>query len=553
MKCPDEPTLMMLADDELDAPAAAAVREHAGRCASCRECLTELRAERSVLVEVLHEGALDEGVAAPDPEVVSTGGRSAAGSGWWDPVLVVGVVSVVLGATVWARALATVWQVPPFLEWVSPFHASGLLTWLFAGIIVVVQAGTLLASMVTVVGQAAAAFLLLLLVVLVVPHRARRATMPALSAMVFAAVAVPAEALVVRTSDDDVVISADETIDDVLVARGWRVLVDGVVTGDLIVYATTVTIRGTVGGSVISWSRSLDLEGEVGGSVFTGAQFVTVRGRVDGSLFTFSQETRIAEGSRVGRGVASYSNVLSVHGEIAHGVRAAGGSIDIAGPIRRNVDAAAQRITIGSRGHIGGELIAEVRHRGDLRIDPAATLASEPVVRLAGDGASPSRYLTASFYLWQSLWLVAALIVGGLLLWLVPGAATARFETPSVVVRTLGIGFLCVVATPVAALLVAMTLVGLPLAIVLLGLWALAVYLAKITVAILLGRAFLGPRNSGRGAAALLVGLLAVFVAVNLPIVGWIANLGLTLFGVGALFAWALAAYRGAAVAPARV
>ena len=293
--------------------------------------------------------------------------------------------------------------------------------------------------------------------------------------------------------------------------------------------------------------------GGVGGSVFTGAQFVTVRGRVDGSLFTFSQETRIAEGSRVGRGVASYSNVLSLHGEIAHGVRAAGGSIDIAGPVRRNVDAAAQRITVGSRGHIGGELIAEVRHSGDLRIDPAATLASEPVVRLAGDGASPSRYLTASFYLWQSLWLVAALIVGGLLLWLAPGAATVRFATPSVVVRTLGIGFLCVVATPVAALLVAMTLVGLPLAIVLFGLWALAVYLAKITVAILLGRAFLGPRSSGRGGAALLVGLLAVFVAVNLPIVGWIANLGLTLFGVGALFAWALAAYRSAAVAPARV
>ena len=325
MTCPDEPTLMMLADDE--PAAAAAVREHVGRCASCRAALAELRAERSLLVEALHAGALDEGVVTPGP-VVSNRGRSAAGIGWWDPVLVVAAVSVLAGATV-----VTAWEVPPFLEWVSPFHASGLLTWLFVGIIVVVQAGTLLTSMVTVVGQAAAAILLLLLVVLVVPHRARRATMPALSALVFAAVAVPAEAFVVRTSDDDVVISADETIDDVLLASGSRVIIDGVVTGDLITYATTVTIRGTVQGSVVSWSRSLDLEGGVGGSVFTGAQFVTVQGRVDGSLFTFSQETRIAEGSRVGRGVASYSNTLLVHGEIAYGVRAAGGSIDIAGPV----------------------------------------------------------------------------------------------------------------------------------------------------------------------------------------------------------------------------
>ena len=545
MTCPDEPTLMMLADDE--PAAAAAVREHVGRCASCRAALAELRAERSLLVEALHAGALDEGVVTPGP-VVSNRGRSAAGIGWWDPVLVVAAVSVLAGATV-----VTAWEVPPFLEWVSPFHASGLLTWLFVGIIVVVQAGTLLTSMVTVVGQAAAAILLLLLVVLVVPHRARRATMPALSALVFAAVAVPAEAFVVRTSDDDVVISADETIDDVLLASGSRVIIDGVVTGDLITYATTVTIRGTVQGSVVSWSRSLDLEGGVGGSVFTGAQFVTVQGRVDGSLFTFSQETRIAEGSRVGRGVASYSNTLLVHGEIAYGVRAAGGSIDIAGPVQRNVDAAAQRITVGSGGHIGGALIAEVRHRGDLRIDPAATLASEPVVRLAGDGASPSRYLTASFYLWQSLWLVAALIAGGLLLWLAPGAATVRFETPSVALWTLGVGFLCVVAAPVAALLAAMTLVGLPLAIVLLGLWAVAIYLAKIPIALFLGRTLLGPRGAAGPAPALLVGLLAVFVAVNLPLVGWIVNLALTLIGVGGLFAWALAAYRGSGAAAVRV
>ncbi len=54
-------------------------------------------------------------------------------------------------------------------------------------------------------------------------------------------------------------------------------------------------------------------------------------------------------------------------------------------------------------------------------------------------------------------------------------------------------------------------------------------------------------------AAALLVGLLAVFVPVNLPFIGWIVNLALTLIGVGKLYAWALSEYRGATVAPARV
>ena len=549
MKCPDESTLMLLADEELDASAAVSVQEHVGRCAACRARLADLREERGALVEALGRGMLDERIAAPAP----AGMERATSSGWWALTPLAAAVSIVVGVTVWAMALTMTLQVPLFLEWVSPFHASGRLTWLFAGTVAVVEGSALLVSIVTVVNQAAAGFLLLLLGMLVFPIRAWRATMPALLAMTFGAVAVPAEAYVVRASEDTVVVSADETIDDALFARGRRVIVDGVVTGDVVAGATSVVIRGTVRGSVISWSQSLDLEGEVGGSVFTGAQFVTVQGRIGGNLYTFSQETRIVEEGRVGRGVASYSNVLSIRGEVAHGIRVGGGLVDITGTVRRNVDAAAQRIVVGSGGHIGGVLTAEIGDTNDLRIDSAATLGSEPVVRLADDRASPSRYLTASFYFRQVLWLVAALIAGRLLLWLAPGAAAVRFETPAVTLRTLGVGFLCVVATPIAAVMAAITLVGLPVALVALGLWALAIYLAKIPVALFLGRAFLGRRSSRGAAATLLVGLLAVFVAVNLPFVGWVVNLALTLVGVGGLFAWAVAAYRSRGGEPARI
>ena len=47
--------------------------------------------------------------------------------------------------------------------------------------------------------------------------------------------------------------------------------------------------------------------------------------------------------------------------------------------------------------------------------------------------------------------------------------------------------------------------------------------------------------------AALVVGLTTVLVAVNLPFVGWIINLTLTLIGAGALSAWVLDALRGGA------
>lgn len=73
------------------------------------------------------------------------------------------------------------------------------------------------------------------------------------------------------------------------------------------------------------------------------------------------------------------------------------------------------------------------------------------------------------------------------------------------------------------------------------------------SVALFLGRTFLGPHGAGGTVPALLVGLLAVFVAVNLPFLGWIVNLALTLIGLGGLFAWLLAAWRGGGVEPVPV
>ena len=554
MTCPDEPTLVMLADEELDAQDSASLREHVGGCASCDARLADLRAERGTLMEALGEGAFDEPVMEPAGAAMSADGPSSRR--WRELASLAAAVCVAAGVGVWATGVTALWQVPPFLEWIDPFHPSGRLTWLFTGItlgLAAFEGGVLLTSMVTAICQFLTTLLPLLAVVLAVARCGRRTAVPASLAIMFATVAVPAEAFVVRTSEDDVVVPAGETIDDTLIARGQRVTVNGVVNGDIITAGQSVVIRGTVRGNLVSWSQTLDLEGEVGGSVFVVGQFVTVPGRVDGSLYVFAQEARILEESRIGGGVASYSNTLAVDGRIARDVRAAGYRVDVTGAVQRNVNVGARHITVGPRSSIGGTLNAEVRDRDGLQIDPAATLGAEPVVRLADDRASPSRYLTTSFYLEQVLWLVAAFLTGWLLLWVAPGTAAVRLETPVAALRTLGVGFLCAVATPVVAVLAGLTLVGLPVALVALALWGLGIYLAKIPVALFLGRAVLGPRGVGGPAPALLVGLLAVFVVVNLPFVGWIVNLALTLIGVGGLFAWVVAAHRGRRVEPAGI
>ena len=132
MKCPDEPTLMMLADDELGGPAAAAVQAHAGRCSSCGPMLTHLRSERRALVEALREVALDDAVAV-SAATGRTAAPAASGGRWWELGSLAAAVCAVVVVAAAAAGAASIWLGSLPLDWINPFHPSGRLTWLFTG------------------------------------------------------------------------------------------------------------------------------------------------------------------------------------------------------------------------------------------------------------------------------------------------------------------------------------------------------------------------------------------------------------------------------------
>jgi len=110
--------------------------------------------------------------------------------------------------------------------------------------------------------------------------------------------------------------------------------------------------------------------------------------------------------------------------------------------------------------------------------------------------------------------------------------------------QRLGIGFLVLVATPIAALIVAITLIGLPLALISVALWLIAIYLAKIFVAAWIGEGLVHSGTQVRSLALpLLVGLVIVFVAINLPYIGGILHFLVILLGLGMVFLRARAAW----------
>jgi hypothetical protein len=103
---------------------------------------------------------------------------------------------------------------------------------------------------------------------------------------------------------------------------------------------------------------------------------------------------------------------------------------------------------------------------------------------------------------------------------------------------SLGWGAIILFATPLAALIVCITIVGIPLGLIALALYGIAIYLSQIPVALFIGRWIIG-YFAKADSRAVMVGALALGLAIlcllrMIPYAGFFIGLAAVLFGLGA-------------------
>jgi hypothetical protein len=135
------------------------------------------------------------------------------------------------------------------------------------------------------------------------------------------------------------------------------------------------------------------------------------------------------------------------------------------------------------------------------------------------------------------VWLFGSAILGALAIIFAPRASARAAELGRrQPLATFGVGLLALCAVPVAAVLIGVTLVGLPLALVIAALYWVGLLLAWPALGLVVGTEI--ARRVRRGEpmpvlGALVVGLIVLHLVTHLPIVGGlVAFLGLA-FGLG--------------------
>lgn len=333
-------------------------------------------------------------------------------------------------------------------------------------------------------------------------------------------------------SGGDIVVSADELIEDDLYAAGSSVEMNGIVTGDLIVAAGEVTVNGSVRGSIIAAGGDVRMRGAVGHAIRVAGGDVHLTTPVDGDIVVFAGELTLAPEASAGRDLVVRAGSATIAGAVGRELRVSGGEITLAGGVAGDAEIEARELDVQQGARVAGAL---TYRSPEARIAPGAQLAS--VRRLEPEGAA-ARVLGGIFAALAAYSM--ALVTGAALLWLLrrpTGAVTSTVRArPG---RVAGWGVVALIAAPVLVVLLSLVVVGLPLALILAAAYVIGLYVGYIYAATAAG-AWLIERLRRRAEpaprfAALAVGLAVVGLLVLLPWIGWLVALAAAVIGLGGI------------------
>ena len=360
-------------------------------------------------------------------------------------------------------------------------------------------------------------------------------------------------------AENSIIVPQNKVVDGNLYAAGNNISIDGNINGDVVCAGQNIVINGDVAGSVLCAGQSIFVNGNIDGSVRVLGNSINIESNISRNLMTFGSSVILGESSQVGWDMlvgAAFADIKGLVGKNLHGGAA---KVNITGKVNGNVDlvlssklknetkgfkfnkqsTADSNLVIGEAAVIGGQLKYE--SNGDLKMMPGAQISGK-INRIKPDAkkshTSSSRawgIITHIFYSILSTLLIGYVIIR---LWApqVKKITDLMLKTPS---AHIGRGIVILLLTPIVALLLLITIIGIPLAFLLVVVWLIVMCLAKLLVAIIVGKKILEKhwiKNKTSLLWALVIGILCTKLIFAIPLIGWALSFVATLWGVGATY-----------------
>lgn len=342
-------------------------------------------------------------------------------------------------------------------------------------------------------------------------------------------------------SGNIVTVPGGEVITDDLYVGANTVIIDGTINGDLWAAGNGISINGIVNGSVMAAGRIVNINGDIGHAVRAAGETINISGDVDGDVMVGGSQVNIASKAKVGGDLLLGAGNARIDGLIEGIIKGGGEGVTISGEVRGNVDLNVESLTILPTANIQGNLTYTSKEEADIQSGAQiGGVTTHNLPKVKEERAKVFPFVLFSGIGGKVTGFLMALIVGLVIILLAPRRLTSIAES----IRTrpgpsAGWGALILFATPIAAIIVCITIIGIPLGIIVLALWGIAIYLAQIPVGLFIGRWIIG-HFRGVESKAIMVGALALGLVILrllrlIPHLGFFIGLAIILFGLGAV------------------
>ena len=336
-------------------------------------------------------------------------------------------------------------------------------------------------------------------------------------------------------------------------------------SGDVFASGGAVITRGDVGGDAHVTGFDVEVEAAVAGDLYAAGAAVTLRAPVGGDVSMMGFSLRTADTAITTGNVRMLGSTITIDGSVGGALTAAGGEITLNSAVTGDALLQGGTLTFGPKARIGGTLTYSAPKPALIPPDviPAARVVyhqTEPLTQRFknmhewGDGwmghyrqTFPGTLSIAAAFLVTMGFLV---LLGGAILALSPQRVEALRLTgtqrPALMVLFGVVSMAMLIGlVPVAV----MTVIGLPfvpiVVLAILVVWTLAYVFGAYVVALRLYLAFGGHEDPALGLRIVLLACgIVIFSLLNfVPVLGWMVNFVLVLFGIGTLSTSVLRAF----------
>ncbi|HUV42959.1 MAG TPA: polymer-forming cytoskeletal protein [Patescibacteria group bacterium] len=343
----------------------------------------------------------------------------------------------------------------------------------------------------------------------------------------------------------NIVVKKGEVIDHDFFAAGSTVTISGVVNGDVFAAGGILVVDGIINGDLLAGAGTINLLGRVSDDVRVGGGTLFVNGEIGKNLTVGGGNINIAEGARIGGSLLGFGGAFDIRGPIGKDVNLFAGQATVTSQINGNLKGSIEKLVLSSEAQILGDLEYESPQKAD--IDERALIIGKTTFK-PSETRKPESFKSWTFKGWKIFnlfWLgfyiklsafIIAFLFGLVFLYLFP----KRIEAITKILKnrpwpSLGAGFLALILFVPSVILLAISLIGIPLILIFIPVFLFLIYFSKIFTALCLGREVLFRFNSKKSQVwALLIGLLIYYFLRLIPIVSPIIAFGFISAGLGA-------------------